>query len=51
MDRGGGQGQLTDKEFQKKKSPDIPGGLVVKNLPANAEDTVLIPGPGRAHLP
>ena len=27
----------------------FPGGLVVKNLPANAVDTGLIPGPGRFH--
>ena len=29
---------------------DFPGGTVVKNLPANAEDTGLIPGPGRFHI-
>ena len=29
---------------------DFPSGLVVKNLPANAEDVVSIPGPGRSHL-
>ena len=28
--------------------PGIPG---VKNLPANEEDTGLIPGPGRFHIP
>jgi len=26
----------------------LPGGLVVKNLPANAEDAGLIPGSGRS---
>ena len=26
----------------------FPGGLVVKNLPANAEDVALIPGSGRS---
>ena len=26
---------------------DLPGGSVVKNLPANAGDVGLIPGPGR----
>ena len=26
--------------------PDFSGGLEVKNPPANAEDTVLVPGPG-----
>ena len=30
---------------------DFPGGAVVKNLPANAGDTGLIPGPGRSHMP
>ena len=30
---------------------DFPGGLVVKNLPANAEDAGLIPGSGRFHMP
>ena len=29
----------------------IPGGPVVKNPPANAGDTGLIPGPGRSHMP
>ena len=29
----------------------FPGGTVVKNLPANAEDTGLSPGPGRSHMP
>ena len=30
---------------------DYPGGTVVKNPPANAVDTGLIPGPGRSHTP
>ena len=30
---------------------DLPGGAVVKNLPANAGDTGSIPGPGRSHVP
>ena len=29
---------------------DFPGGSAVKNLPANAGDTGLIPGPGRSHI-
>ena len=29
---------------------DFPGGAVVKNLPANAGDTGLSPGPGRSHM-
>ena len=28
----------------------FPGGLVVKNLPASAGDTGLIPGLGRSHM-
>ena len=27
------------------------GGAVVKNPPANAEDTGSSPGPGRSHIP
>ena len=30
---------------------DFPGGTVDKNLPANAGDTGLIPGPGRFLMP
>ena len=30
---------------------DFPGGPVVKNLPAKAGDTGLIPGPGRSLMP
>ena len=29
----------------------FPGGLVGKDLPANAGDTALIPGLGRSHMP
>ena len=29
----------------------FPGGSVVKNPPANAEDTGLIPGQGKSHVP
>ena len=29
---------------------DFPGGLVVKNLPANVRDMVSVPGPGRYHM-
>ena len=35
---------------RKKKRGDFPGGTVVKNLPANAGDTGLIPGSGRSHM-
>ena len=31
--------------------PGFPGGAVVKNLPANAGDTGLSPGPGKTHMP
>ena len=30
---------------------DFPGSTVVKNPPANAGDTRLIPGPARSHMP
>ena len=33
------------------KNRDFPGGAVVKNLPANAEDMGSSPGPGRSHMP
>ena len=32
-------------------STDLPGDPVVKNLPANTEDTGSIPGPRRFHMP
>ena len=40
------------KGKKKTKEPirDFPGGSVVKNLPANAGDTGLSPGPGRSHM-
>ena len=34
-----------------KINRDIFGGPVVRNLPADAGDTSLIPGPGRSHVP
>ena len=34
----------------KIKEQGFPGGSVVKNASANAEDTSLIPGPGRPHV-
>ena len=36
---------------QKIGERDFPGGAAVKNLPANAGDTGLSPGPGRSHMP
>ena len=35
----------------KNSLRDFPGGAMVKNPPANAGDTDLIPGPGRSHMP
>ena len=34
-----------------KKLTGFPGGSLVKNLPANAGDMGLIPGPERSHMP
>ena len=34
----------------KNVAEGCPGGLVVKNLPANAGDSGLIPDPGRSHI-
>ena len=39
------------KEIKNPKQEGFPGGSVVKNPPANAGDTGLIPGPGRSHMP
>ena len=35
----------------KKYLESIPGGAVIKNLPANAGDMGSRPGPGRSHMP
>ena len=35
----------------KNKLRGFPGGVVVKNLPANAGDTGSSPGLGRSHMP
>ena len=43
-----------NKVQEKLKSERIrgfPGGAVVKNVPANAEDMGSSPGPGRSHMP
>ena len=40
----------TDNPTQKQAKGDLPGGAVVKNLPANAGDTGSSPGPGRSHM-
>ena len=39
------------KETFKRKGWGFPGGSVVKNPPANAGDTDLIPGPEIFHVP
>ena len=48
-------GQALSQGSQVKKSCKggglFPGGLVVKDPPANAGDTSSIPDPGRSHLP
>ena len=36
--------------MEEKENRDFSGGPVVKNPPANAEDTGLIPGLGMAHI-
>ena len=33
------------------KIKDVPGGSVVKKLPANVGDTGSVPGTGRSHMP
>ena len=37
--------------MQEYTMEGFPGAAVVKNLPANAGDTGLSPGPGRSHMP
>ena len=44
-------GDFKGLETIKKAGFRLPGGSVVKNPPANAGDTGLIPGPGRFHMP
>ena len=39
------------KVLSKQQYQDFPGSTVVKNPPANAGDTGLIPGLGRSHMP
>ena len=40
-----------NRQFRKEKIRDFPGDTVVKNPPANAEDTGSIPGLGKSHMP
>ena len=35
----------------KNDREGFPGGTMVKNPPANAQDTGLSPGPGGSHMP
>ena len=44
------QSLLTQKK-KKKMKKSFAGGSVVKKPPSNAEDTGLIPDPGRSHIP
>ena len=44
-------GLYLNKHVFKMSSEDFPGGSVVKNLPANAGDTALIPDQRRSHMP
>ena len=45
------RGTLVCKIGIKINAKDFPGGSVVKNRPANAGDTGLIPGPEESHRP
>ena len=38
------------RSYYQEISNGFPGGSVVRNLPANAGDTGLIPVPGRSHI-
>ena len=38
------------KKVKKNRLRDFLGGAMVKNTPAKAGDTGLIPGPGRSHM-
>ena len=42
---------LVPFDFKNEWFGDFPGGTVIKNPPANAGDTGLIPGPGKSHMP
>ena len=42
--------EVGTQERLKTGGLDFPGGTVVRNLPANAGDTGLIPGLGRSHM-
>ena len=42
---------LAKNSLSKNLTGDLPGGPVVKNLPANTGDTGLIPSPGGFYVP
>ena len=51
MDREVFWATVINKYLEKRiHSWDFPGGPVVKNAPANAEDVGSVPGPGRSHV-
>ena len=43
--------KIKDYHVSRLKIWDFPGGVVVKNPPANSRDTGSIPGQGRSHMP
>ena len=43
--------QNKEKRMKRTEIRELPGGAVVKNLPANAGDTGSSPGLGRSHMP
>ena len=43
--------ETTDHHVTHKNPQGFPGGSMVKNPPANAGDTDLIPDLGRSHMP
>ena len=43
--------QGAGQQYKKVENRGFLGGAVVKNPPANAGETGLIPGPGRSHMP
>ena len=51
VEEGGSYLTLQINRLQNVVSRGFPGGSVIKNLPANAGDTGLSPGPGRSHMP
>ena len=46
-----GESAVGTFNYIKSKGRGFPGGTMVKNPPANAEDPGSSPGPGRSHMP